>query len=321
MGVVTMDSLSYQEKLARIAQDYYLSKMTISQLTKKYQISRYLISRYLDDALSSGIVNIEIKSPTARNFQLESVFKKKFAIAHIYILKNENNPSSDGSNIIKYAAEQIQTIINQSNIVGLSWGGTVFNIIDHFHSDVKPKLTFTQFMGENMKYNSLAGSTRMTERAANKLGAQYVTMPAPLYITNNTIRKELPEEPALRKTFKMAHKMDMLFCGLGTFSSINSIPAWKQSKSLIFPDVDPSKIAGMLFGRPYDINGNFLIPTKDTTLSIDLQSIMATPRKFGILKSRFKTNAALGALRGNILTDLIMDESIAQRILSADKEM
>ncbi|AEV94569.1 sugar-binding transcriptional regulator [Pediococcus claussenii] len=315
-----MDNLTNAEQLAQIAQDYYLSKITIGELTEKYGVSRYLISKYLEQALEEGIVTIQINSPVSRNFQLEAQFSELFNIDHVYILKNQDNPTNDGSNIITYAAQQIQALVIHSKIVGISWGGTMFNLIDHFHTDAKPDITFTQYMGENMKYNSLAGSTRMVEHAANKLGANYLTIPAPLYVVNKSVREGLKKEPALSAALHAATNMDLIFCGLGTLASVNSIEAWKNSREQIFPGVKPSEVAGMLFGRPYDIKGNFLIPTEDTTFGVPLSDILKTPRRFGVLKSRFKTDAALGALRGNMLTDIVLDESIAHRILSANKE-
>lgn len=200
----------------------------------------------------------------------------------------------------------------------MAWGGTVYNIIEKFRSELRDDLTFTQFIGENMKYNSAAGSTRMTERAASKFQARYLTMPAPLYIESDVIRKLLPQEPALKKTFASARRMDLLFCGLGTLSSINSIPQWKQNRQSLFPLLKQNEVVGVLFGRPYDIDGNFINQKSDKTFGVDLQTILATPRRVGVIKSKFKTNAALGALRGNMLTDLITNESIAQRILLAD---
>ena len=44
----------HQQLLGNLAQDYYLSKMAISDISKKYNLSRYLIMKYLDEAFSSG---------------------------------------------------------------------------------------------------------------------------------------------------------------------------------------------------------------------------------------------------------------------------
>lgn len=314
-------NMTHEELLVQVSQDYYYSNLAVSELSRKYNLSRYLVTKYLEEALQSGIVTIHVNSPVARNFQLETEFKKMFDIPHIAILKGDGSSDANANNIVAYSAKRIQLLIAESHVVGLTWGSTVHSIIDHFNSELVDGLVFTQFVGENMKYNSRTGSTRMVEHAASRFDANYHVLPAPLYVVNQTVHDLLPQEPALQQTMTLASRMDLLFCGIGTIASIDSIPTWNNTKADLFPGVDPSQIAGMLFGRPYDIQGNFLIPERDTVMGISLDKVLATPRRFGAIKSKFKTHAALGALRGKLLTDLVIDEGIAQRILTANKDL
>ncbi|KAF0373244.1 sugar-binding transcriptional regulator [Pediococcus acidilactici] len=313
-------SYSNRKRLTQIAHDYYLSDLSITELSKKYDESRYLITKALDEARTSGIVSIKINAPIERNYQLEEELKKRFNIPFVAVVKESDNGDEDYNNVLECAAERIQILIEKSHIVGMTWGSTVYSVIEHFKNTLRDDLTFTQFIGENMKYNSEAGSRRMVERAASHYEAKYLTLPLPLYIVDDTIREHLPEEPAIRTTLAAARRMDFLFCGLGTISSFNSISTWKSAKNKILPYVNAEDIAGMLYARPYDINGNFLTQTNDKTTGITIDEILTTPRRLGIVHSKFKTSAALGALRGNMLTDMVMSEGIAQRILITDDE-
>lgn len=310
--------MTHEELLVGLAQDYYYSDLSISELSRKYKLSRYLIDKYLDEALKVGIVSIQIHAQIDRNYQLEAQLQKTFGIAHVSVLRGD--ASANSNNLIKYAAEKIQLLISHSHVVGLAWGGTIHSIIDQFQTGLNEELIFTQFVGENMKYNSRTGSTRMVEHAASRFSADYAVMPAPLYVVNQTVHDALLDEPALQKTLHLAARMDLLFCGIGTLESINSIPVWRDIKHKIFPGVNTDEIVGMLFGRPYNIKGQFLLPQRDTVMGTSLENVLLTPRRFGIIKSKFKTHAALGALRGKMLTDLIIDEGIAQRILTANAE-
>ena len=110
--------------------------------------------------------------------------------------------------------------------------------------------------------------------------------------------------------------MEMIVCGLGTLQSIDSIPAWHGYKNELFKGVNLNEVAGMAFGRPYDINGDFLIhPNNDKTLSISLNKILNVSRRFAVVQRKSKYQAALGALRGGLFTDMILTESIALRII------
>jgi DNA-binding transcriptional regulator LsrR (DeoR family) len=158
------------------------------------------------------------------------------------------------------------------------------------------------------------------EKAATKFGAPYLTMPGPLYIMNNDARIALQKEPALFPAFNTASRMDLLFTGIGTLSSVDTIPVWKQHQTEIFKGVDLEQVAGMLYGRPYDINGNILNMTDDKTFGISVDNIMTTTHRIGIVKSKFKARALLGALRGQLLTEVVTNEAVANRVLLEENE-
>lgn len=308
----------HSQLLGSLAQDYYLSKMTISEISKKYHLSRYLIMKYLDEALSTGIVSINIHTNYDRNVKLERALKAKFHIKNLAVIEDPSNPLDRDEIISTFAANQIQSLISNCHTVGLTWGETIYTVLDHFNKQSANDLIFTQFMGENMKYHSSAASMRMVQKAAAKYDAPYQTIPGPLYVINDQAREALYHEPAFTQAFKAANHMDIIICGLGTLQSINSIPAWHEHTSEIFPDVDLRQIAGMAFGRPFDINGNFLVSEgNDKTLSIPLKSIRQVPRRLAIVQRKSKFQAALGALEGNLFTDMILTESVALRITEA----
>ncbi|WP_125588540.1 sugar-binding transcriptional regulator [Companilactobacillus jidongensis] len=300
--------------LGNLAQDYYLSKMSINDMSKKYSISRYLILKYLDEALTTGIVDINIHSGYERNVELERKLSKKFNINHLYVIKDPVNPTKRDELISSFSAVQTQAIIKNCNVVGLSWGETVYEVLDHFNKSSQEDLVFTQFMGENMKYKSSSGSMRMVQKAASKYDVPYYTMPGPLYIINDDVRNGFMTEPTSTRVFNIAEEADLLICGLGTLASVDSIDVWHDNKTKIFPKVDLDKIVGMAYGRPYDINGNFLNLDDDKTLSMPLDNILNVSRRFAIVQSKAKYKAALGALRGEFFTDMVMTEAIALRL-------
>lgn len=308
----------HNQLLADLAQDYYLSKMAISDISKKYHLSRYLIMKYLDEALASGIVSINIHTNYDRNAKLEQELKKQFKIKNLVVIKDPNNPLDRDEIIATFAANQVQSLISNRKIIGLTWGETIYTMLDHFNKQTSSDLIFTQFMGENMKYHSSAASMRMVQKAATKYDAPYCTIPGPLYVLNDQARNDLYKEPAFSEAFAIANKMDLIVCGLGTLQSVNSIPAWHDHINEIFPGVDTAEIAGMAFGRPFDLNGRFLVDSaNDKTLSIPLSAIERVPRRVAVVQRKSKYQAALGALAGQLFTDMILTESVALRITEA----
>ncbi|WP_316246489.1 sugar-binding domain-containing protein, partial [Enterococcus faecium] len=79
------------------------------------------------------------------------------------ILKSSEDLSQHDLLFSKFAADYIQELIKKANVVALSWGDTVYKVIDQFKMGAREELIFTQFIGEIGKYNSLAGSTRLVQ--------------------------------------------------------------------------------------------------------------------------------------------------------------
>ncbi|GAP02686.1 regulatory protein [Fructobacillus pseudoficulneus] len=306
--------------LAQISEDYYLNKLSFGDISTKYKISRYLINKYLNEAVKAGIVKIEIASTANRNSQLEQVFKEKFPNTTCYIIQDDTTTTATSELISNYAANLvIKHLSHDSHTVGMTWGDTMYSLIDSITSNPLDHVKFTQFVGENMKYNSTAGSVRIVERAAKKVAGEFLTLPAPLYLSNDDVRNGLYEAVAIKQTLETAKTMDTILTGLGTIASLESISIWNQNINKLFPDVKLGEVAGMVYGRPYDIQGNILNVGSDKVVGLDMNTILAVPKRVGVVRSKSKAKATIGALRGSFVTDLIMSESLAYRILNEEQ--
>ncbi|MBA1392801.1 sugar-binding transcriptional regulator, partial [Lactobacillus sp. XV13L] len=265
--------------------------------------------------VNSCIVKILIEDPLQRNLELEAQFKKLFNLSNIAVIKDADSFNDNSDNVIAFAAQNIQQKINHSKIIAVTWGQTVLNIINHFQIQTQEDLLFVPLMGANMKNDSPAGATPIVQRAAAKFGAHYKTLPAPLYIINDQVRQQLVLEPALAEVFQQMQQAELLFTGIGTLASLNSVKIWQQQRSQILSQVDPHQIVGFLYGRPFDSQGNILNFQQDKLFGASLETILKIPTRIGIVKSKFKSAALLGALRGKLLTEVITTESVAQRVL------
>ncbi|CAK1222689.1 sugar-binding transcriptional regulator [Fructobacillus cardui] len=307
--------------LAQISEDYYLNKLSFGEISTKYDVSRYLINKYLTEAVKTGVVKIEIATSANRNSQLEQVFKEKFPNTNCYIIQDDTTTSATEDLISNYAANLVvKHLENGPHIVGMTWGDTMYSLIDAIMSNPLDQIKFTQFVGENMKYNSTAGSVRIVERAAKKVAGEFLTLPAPLYLADDAVRNGLYETVSIKQTIDLAKQMDTVLTGMGTIASLESIAIWNQNINRLFPNVKLGEVAGMIYGRPYDINGNILNVGSDKVVGLDMNSILATPKRIGVVRSKAKSKAALGALRGGFVTDLVMSESLAYRIINEEAE-
>lgn len=310
-------NMNQDELIVAVAEDYYLNKASFAAISKKYNLSRYLINKYLNDGLKSGLVRIEIQSNSHRNQQLEQLFSAQFPDVHFTIIKDAADEIESMHRLAENSANIAQQLIQAQNpqVLGLAWGESMYNLIDNFNNIPLRDTYFVQFIGENMKYHSTVGSTRMVEKAATKFSCEFRTLPAPLYILDDQTRLGLAHEPATKSTLAMGSQMDMLITGLGTLKSLQSIEPWNDNLTAIIPESDLPNVAGLIYGRPYDIDGQFLNVDHDKTFGLDLETIMHVPTRFCFVRGKFKSMATIGALKGKLVTDIVFSESLAYRML------
>lgn len=299
--------------LAGIAHDYYLSKLNIADISQKYNLSRYLVSKALDDAQKHGIVQISIQQQTKRDSELERKFQNKFHLKEVFILKDQDTTNQDNEAIVKFAAQQIQNYAKSAHNIGMSWGTLMMDIIRFFKEEERKDLNFIQLSGQT--FNSSPRKKQLTQEAATKFNAKAYTLPAPLYVKNPQLIRDIQQEPFYQNLINYYQNLDLTFAGLGTFQSIQVNQFFmKNYAPILFKDIDVNKIAGLVFGHAYDIEGNFFTQLDNNICSISIKDLQNTPNRFVIVKNRFKTNALLGALRSGIFTHLVTSEGIAERV-------
>lgn len=302
------------EELASIAHDYYLSKLNIADISQKYNLSRYLITKALDDAEEKQIVRISIKRGVKRNEDLERKLQNRFSLKEVIVLNNLDTTNQDNEAIVSYAAKEIQSYLKSAKSAGMTWGTLMRDIINNFQEEQRPDLTFVQLLGQTI--NSDKRKNSLEQLAAQKYNSQSLLLPAPIYVINPTFLKEIKQEPFYQSLEEYYEKLDVIFSGVGTYEAFSTNKyVQKYYQKQLFKDISTEDIVGMIFGRPYNINGEFLGDFDQHTCGISLEDIMKTPVRFLVVKNRFKSKALLGALRTGVVTNLVTNEGIAERIL------
>ncbi|MBW9308633.1 DNA-binding transcriptional regulator [Lactobacillus delbrueckii] len=307
------------DQLANIAHDYYISKLNIAEISAKYNLSRYLIDKALSDAEKTGIVQINIKERAKRNSGLEKSFRQQFGLKEAFILKKLETKNQDSEKIVSFAAEQIQSYMQSSKNVGITWGTTMLDIINSFTEVKNDDLTFVQLVGYPLQGNGRKNP--LESIAAAQCGGHFHALPAPLYSSNPDLVNLIKKEPFYEQLDELYDNMDLLVASLGTLQAFEEERFLHEKyESLLFKNIHQKSISGMIFGRPYDHEGHFFSSITDKIIGISDQQIVKTPVRFVVVNDRFKSKALLGALKSGIITHLVTSETIADRVLQLQEE-
>ena len=141
------DDMSVQQKwniLAMVANMYYNSNLTQSQIAERLYTSRSKVSRMLKEARELGIVRIDIKEPWERNLEYETNMKALFPLDNIRVVKVKSAGMEDVERSIgQVAAYYLDSIIKKDIIVGISWGNTLYRVVKYISANNKKNIPIT----------------------------------------------------------------------------------------------------------------------------------------------------------------------------------
>lgn len=308
-----MSQLS-DDQLVNIANDFYLSKLNIAEISSKYQLSRYLIGKALEEAQEHGIVQISIKNGSfKRETALERKIKQKYHLAEVFILHKLETKIEDDEALTAFTAKQVQNYLDHSHVVGFTWGTTLLDVINNLHGNERPDLYFVQLLG--MPVNASIRKNPLVQRLADKFDAHSISLPLPLYGQNTVFCQEASKEPFYQLAEKYYRHLDLVISGIGTLEALDDDRFLKKYyKDNLFSQFY-DQIAGFIFGRPYSIHGEIFSSLNDHICGINDQQLMQVPIKLAVEKNRFKSKALAGALRTGLVTHLITNDGIAERLL------
>lgn len=299
--------------LSNLCKDYYLENKTIHDLSQKYDLSRYKILKFLEEAKKDGIVHIDIQEQFERHIDLEERLHTYFDV-HFFVLKENGSFVEHDLLFWKFCAFHIQQLLITDEIIGLSFGESLYKTIEQFMPSYEGKRMFVPFLGDNQRFNTISNSSFIAYQCAKIYHGHYRKLSCPLYTQNQALKSLLLQETCLQETLNLARKADTLLTGLATPAAIEAIPFWNACKRDLFSNLDSA--VGFIFGRPFAIDGHFLVnPTQDPVLGLNLADIYQVPKRCVLCNHKFKAQAMIGALRTGTLTHAILNEASAAKML------
>jgi DNA-binding transcriptional regulator LsrR (DeoR family) len=118
------------------------------------------VQRSISKSKKEGLVQIQIKDPCTRYFEIEDDLKTRFSLSEAIVTPTPQNKAETNEAIAKAAADYLLRHVSDNQIIGVGWGTTLQNMTRF----VKGK-TLT-----NSRIVSLIGGwTKMTKESPHKI--------------------------------------------------------------------------------------------------------------------------------------------------------
>ena len=299
----------------QVAKLYYESNLSQQDIAKQLEISRPTVSRLLQYA-KENYVTITINDMITDTPPLEDALKAKYNLKDVKICysaldTHEEITKSIGSR----AAQYLQDIVKAGDIVGLSWGTTIYEMAQQLKYQPLKDVQVVQLKG-GVSYSSCnTYAHAVIELCANAFGTMGRYLPLPVYFDNLAVKQLVEEDQHIKKVIQLAEQSNIAIFTVGTV----------RSDALLFrlgyfseemQNQLQEKAVGDLCSRFYDHRGEICDPDLDNrTVGIRLEQLRKKQYSILVAGGHRKFLAIKGALAGGYANILITDQYTAENLL------
>jgi len=312
------DPTGRRELLINVAKLYYYEGLSQGEIAAKIGASRSNVSKMLQTCKDLRIVEIRIDETSSTSRYLEHEIAERLEIGPVTVVHSFSDPDETKLHLGKAAARYLESRLKNGLCVGISWGSSLYRLVEAFSPSRVYRVDVVQLMGGLGARDLTIDGTNLAYRLCGKLSGQCHVVPAPLVVRNKSVRDSLLGEPDIRRTLQRALDVDIAFVGIG--SSYPEASALVRSGYLSKRETEDllgRGAVGNVLGRQIDVQGNLCSVTlNDRVVGLNPEELKKIPVVVGVAAGAPKAEAILGAIRGKYINALVTDEAAGLGILS-----
>ncbi|MCE5328883.1 sugar-binding transcriptional regulator [bacterium] len=316
--------MAYDFKLmVKVSTLYYKDGLTQDDISKKLKISKYQVNRILKRAVETGIVQISINDSLTHITEYEEKLEKQFNLKRAIVVDNSGLSDKElKAKMGQAASNYLLEIIKNNDIIGVAWGTTINEVINHLPNKINKNVEVVQVTGGVHQLSVNLNCQDIARRLAAIYGVEPHLIYAPAIVESSKLRDLLLNELSIKETFKFFSKINIALVGIGSiFPKV--ISSFIETGSFSQDDLEKLKLhkaVGDVFSHFFDINGRISDSDIDSRMiAISTDDLFKIPYSIGVAGGEAKAEAILGAMRGKYINILVTDSKAAAKILKLAK--
>lgn len=301
--------------MASIARRYYVDNQSKVEIAEQVGVSRFKVARLLETARSSGLVRIEIGWPGSIDLHLSSLLRDRLGLAHAIVLDvPEGDDESLRRELGAAAAELLEEIVTEDDVIGLAWARTVDAMTNALTR--LPPTPVVQLTGALSRPDINASSIELVRVVARISGGEAYLFYAPLVVSEAATANSLRRQPEVARAFRQFGSVTKAVAGIGQWapgqSTVYDATDERQRRQLRREGV-VADVSGILLtadGEPVETEFS------ERVIGISATQMGAIPEVIGIAYGAVKAPAVLAAIRSGLVNGLVTHTAMAQALLA-----
>lgn len=308
------------ESALRAAQLYYLQDLTMEAIARELSTSRSSVSRLLAFARDSGLVEIQINSPLAQGQSLEDTIRRRFGVtAYVVAVPSTLSDVDRLDRVALTAARLISRFVDSHMTVGVAWGSTMSAVSRHLPRKETHSCTIVQLNGAgNTETTGIDYASEILSRFGAAFSATVQQFPVPAFFDDPATKVAMWRERSTRSVLKVQSRMDVAIFGLG--SPFAEVPSRVYVGGYLGRDdyrsMSTDRVVGDIATVFYRADGTWEdvgLNARGTGPGFD--RLRRVARRVCVVSGLQKAPSLRGALSAGMITDLVLDESLARALV------
>lgn len=313
------------ELLGQVAVWYYEDGLDQTEIARRIGKSRSLVSKMLNEVKDLGFVEVRVNYPLRRDQALERELEDAFGLDQAWILSQRL--SVDNESLIrllgKLGARCLESKLFNGARIGVSWGSALEQVVRAMPRTELRETEVIQILGSISQDGSSADGSDLARALAAKLHGNFRLLVAPVIVNSPQAAESLLQQRAIRETLEAAARVDIALIGIGTtnreFSSLRRAGFMDDEE---LASLVSAGAVGDVLSRCIDIDGSPCHGAREyQIIGLSLEQLSKIPSVIAIAGSPVKTEAILGALRGNYVNVLVTDTMTARQVMKRAREV
>ena len=302
------------------ARMYYYQNLTTEAIAHELNMSRSTVSRLLNFARQNGLVDIRIVDPNEHPQQFEKKITDFFKIkrAHVVPVPDIVSEMECLERVAQYAANYLNSIFDSNMILGVAWGNTISEISRHLLPKITHSSQIVQLHGAgNTQTMGIEYASEIIMRFAKNYQAVAHLFPVPTFFDFASTKHALWEEGSIRRLLDLQEKADLLLYSIGAVNA--GLPSHVYSGGYLgkvdYAELKKEHLVGDIATVFFRMDGSFNdISINERASGPDLE-LFKNKHGICVISGLAKVRGLYAALKGHLITELIVDEPTARSLI------
>lgn len=318
IGVVVTND---EQDVLRAATMYYLQDMKMEAIARHLRTSRSTVSRLLKRARDTGLVEITLRAASTRAPGLGQSISAMFGVATFVVpVPDTTNDVDRLEQVALTSAKLLASWFDSDMVMGVAWGTTLAAVGRHLTHKPTRGSSVVQLNGAaNNRTSGVDYSSNLISTFGAAFDAAMHYFPVPAFFDFPETKAAMWRERSVRRVLEVQGRADIALFSVGAVAG--AIPSHVYAAGYLDDDdvrtLHAENVVGDVCTVFLRADGSY----RDVVLNARAtgptpEELHRVPRRVCVVAGDNKVVPLLAALRSGVVTDLVVDEVTASRLLS-----